>query len=458
MPDSPTFRRRSVAALALAAALGCPAAATASGWGPSTVIGGMSGRYPVTAAATAGGGYALAVAGPLALLPGTPQVPLAWSTAPAQGGFTAPALFTHGLSAPLAISPGGTAIAVGGPRSPLDYFSLEGRSAAVRVGIGSAGGAFKLVPTRGLRASLTLAAAVNDRGDAALVLSRCIAKDCARRMILASFRRAGGAFGAPVVLARRTGVPAGAVALNARGDAIVAWAQQRADRHGYLVRVRLHRAGGSLTAVRTAATVAPRPTLAVTLSTRGRGNVAWFTGRVSKESEAGRYRVATRLLDSRGTLHGTRTLDAGTPSGHGEDDAIPGPRLRAVADGAGALIAWTGLANGRYIVRASHVVDDVASNLVLAPTGVDARLQDIAIDRDGDAIVGWVTGTDVRPGVAGATMRVGYAGTFGAPRALIPLMATAAVAIAPGPCALLAAGGVAGINSTMPVSTTRYTP
>jgi hypothetical protein len=80
----------------------------------------------VTASASAqDGGYVLALGGPLLLRPGTPQVPLAGSVSSPFGGFGAPLTLAHGLSAPLAVSPGGTAIAVAGPRSPLDYFSVR---------------------------------------------------------------------------------------------------------------------------------------------------------------------------------------------------------------------------------------------------------------------------------------------------------------------------------------------
>jgi hypothetical protein len=444
-----------VSALAL---LVLPATGMASGWTSPAAIDGTAGRTPLIASPTPTG-YALAVKGPLAMFPGTPQVPLAWSTTSTpSGAFGAPATLPHGLSAPLAISPGGTALAVGGPRSPLDYFALEGRSAKVRIGIGRAGAPLRLVRTRGLRASLTLAAAIDDRGDAAAVFSHCITKGCSKRMLFAAFRRRGGGFGSPLVLARRTGVPAGAVTLNARGDAMLAWTQQRADGGGYLIRVRTRRADGSLTPVRTAGTVRPRPTLTVTLSSGRRGNVSWFSEPVAEGGDGGPYVVRTRLLDSRGTLHGLRTLDQGTPSGHNDMDAIPGPRLLAVPDGRGTLIAWTGFANGRFVVRGSHVVDDVATDLVLAPENVDARLQGLAIDAAGDAIVGWVTAPEYALGAAGATLRTGLAGTFGAPVPLIPEAATAAVAVAPGPRALLAAGGAEAGNSKAPVSTVQYTP
>jgi hypothetical protein len=58
-------------------------------------------------------------------------------------------------------------------------------------------------------------------------------------------------------------------------------------------------------------------------------------------------------MDSRGTAGTTRVLDSGTPSGHGEADAVQGARLSAVlgADGV-TTVAWTGFAGGHYVVRA----------------------------------------------------------------------------------------------------------
>jgi hypothetical protein len=279
--------------------------------------------------------------------------------------------------APRSRPPGATMLAVGGPASPLDSLGLERGRSRLRVGIGPVGGRLRPIATHGIGTTRTLATAVNDSGDAAIVFSRCVNTGCSTRSVLATFRRRGQAFTTPVVLAKRTGYPAAAVAVNAHGDAIMAWVQHRAHSRRNDVRTRLRLADGTLTKVRLAGPTKPVPTIAVTLSRARHGTVAWFSENVTEGAADGPLTVAAAEMDSRGTIGTSHVLDTGTPSGHGEDDAVAGARLRAIlgADGVTTL-AWTGFAGGRYVVRAQRLDRDVRQFETISPATVDAQLTD----------------------------------------------------------------------------------
>jgi hypothetical protein len=364
----------------------------------------------------------------------------------AGGIFEAPVALPDGLGAPVAVSPGGMLLAVGGPRSPLDWFSLEGSRARLRVGIGPAGGHLRLISTGGIVGTRTLAAAVNDSGDAAVVFSRCVSADCRTRSVLAAFRRRGRAFTAPVVLAGRTGYPAAAVAVNAHGDAIVAWIQHRAQGSGNDVRARMRRADGTLTKVRLAGPTAPVPTIAVTLSRGRHGVVSWFSAAVGEGSTGGPLMVSRADMDSRGTMGKRRVLDTGTPSGHGDADAVGGARLGAIlgADGV-TTVAWTGFAGGHYVVRAERLQRDVGQVETISPPTTDAQLMDLSGDSAGDAIAVWASRPGPAAAVPGVAAVIRPAGStaFGAPQLVLTgadASGTAAGAIAPGGRAIVAGG------------------
>jgi hypothetical protein len=424
-----------------AAAIAPPAGAA---WTPPQEILGSNDRYPLLAAYGPGAAPSIAMYGPIELFPGNPQAPVAISSILSGAAYAPPVSLRDGLGAPLAVSPNGTLLAVGGPRSPLDYFMLEGRRSRLRVGIGPVNAGLRRIPTNGIVATRTLASAVNDSGDAAVVFSRCIDKECETRSVLATFRRRGRSFGAPVVLAKRTGYPAAAVALNANGDAIVAWIQHRAQRRGNDIRTRMRRANGTLTKVRIAGPTAPVPTIAVTLSGRRHGVVSWFSHPVSEGSVGGSLAVYRSDMSSGGALGKRRLVDSGTPTGHGEADAVGGARLRAIlgADGV-TTVAWTGFAAGHYVVRAERYHREVGQVETISPPNVDAQLMDFAGDSAGDALAVWSTLPGAAaPGVA-AVIRPAAATTFGVPQLVLfgaDVSGTAVGAIASGGRAVVVGG------------------
>jgi hypothetical protein len=359
-----------------------------------------------------------------------------------------------GLGSPLAASPNGTLLAVGGPRSPLDHFALEGRRSRLRVGIG----ARQRRPAADLDERHRRDEDAGERrerpwGRGCRVLA-CVDEDCRTRSVLAAFRRRGRSFEKPVVLAMRTGHPAAAVALNARGDAIAAWIQHRAHRRGNDVRARMRHANGTLTRVRIAGPTAPVPTIAVTLTGGRHGVVSWFSEPVGEGSVGGPLAVSRADMSSDGALGRRRLLDTGTPSGHGEADAVRGARLRAILGTDGVTtVAWTGFAGGRYVVRAQRLNRDVGQVETISPANVDAQLMDLAGDSAGDALAVWSTLPGVAtPGVA-AVIRPGGSTTFGAPQLVLSgadVSGTAAGAIASGGRAVVAGGQVEHVGHTTP--------
>lgn len=309
--------------------------------------------------------------------------------------------------------------------------------------------------TRGIVATRTLASAVNDSGDAAVVYSRCLDKQCSTRTVLATFRRRGHDFASPIVLAGRTGYPAAAVALNAHGDAIVAWSQHRARRNGNDIRTRMHRVNGTLTKLRIAGPSAPAPTIAVTLTPGRHGVVSWTNRPVNEGTVVGPFNVSAVDLDSRGTLHAPYTLDAGTPPGQRRPDVMPGARLRAIlgADGA-TTFAWTAFADGHFAVWAARVDRQVEQAQRLSPAGVDAQLMDLASDTAGDAVAVWATvpGRTTAPAVAAAIRRT-PATTFDPSQLVLTgagASGSAVGAVAPNGRALVAAGPEPVLNPSSP--------
>jgi len=449
-----TLARSAIVVGSCAAALAAATPAVAA-WSAPQDLPGSAGRYPAFAAYGAAGAANVGLYGPLGLVPGNPQAPLAVASAPAGGNFGLPRGLRHKVGAPVAISPRGTMLAVGGPRSPLDYVGLEGPSSRLRVEIGPIGGRPRRIATGTAAGSRTLASAVNDNGDAAVVFSRCVDRGCSTRTVLATFRRHDRAFDRPVVLARRTGYPAAAVALNAHGDAIVAWIQHRATGRGNDIRVRTRRANGSLTKVRLAGPTAPVPTIAVTLTGARHGAVGWFSEAVGEGSVGGPVTVSAVELDASGTIVSHAVLDSGTPTGHGEADAVKGARLRAVLGaGAATTFVWTGFANGHYLVRAARLLRGVEQDEPLSPPTIDAQLMDVASSDAGDVIAVWasVPGTAATPGVA-AVVRAAGATMFGAPQLVLSgadVSATVAGAILSDGRAIIAGGPEVVLNRSNP--------
>src|SRR4051794_12108545 len=100
-----TLVRSAVVIGSCATALAALASSAAAAWSPPQELPGSAGRFPAFAAYGPGGAANVGVYGPLVLLPGNPQAPIALSTASAAGVFGAPVTLRDRLASPIATSP-----------------------------------------------------------------------------------------------------------------------------------------------------------------------------------------------------------------------------------------------------------------------------------------------------------------------------------------------------------------
>jgi hypothetical protein len=249
---------------------------------------------------------------------------------------------------------------------------------------------------RGLRsASLS----VNARGDAALAWfeDRGVRTD----RVYVSLRPAGGRFGAPRRLA--TGrIRSVAAAVGARGHALVAW-----DARGVLrTRFKPHAAKG----FRATDTIRSRPAyfaeLHPVVTPSGRAVLAWSAQFASEGGERGPvfFQAATRTAGAR-RFAGARVLET-LPAAAADGLGRP---VDAVVDSAGAVtIAW----RGRTGVRASR--GGRAPQTLSAP-GTTAVLSDLAAGPDGRLVAVWDGGVDDGASVVRAAVADGPGAPFGSP-------------------------------------------
>ena len=227
-----------------------------------------------------------------------------------------------------------------------------------------------------------------------------------------SERRAGHAFGRPRVLSGKDAI-APVVAINARGDRVVAW--YRGDR----VESRVRRAGGRWTAVRTATRVARSASAPVRalVTPNGRVVLAWQTVAV-REDEPVRIEAGVAIRELRGGWRSVLLERSvlGTASFPADAGAIP------IVDTRGeVLVAWTGrwrATTGVRIARVSASGWIVGATLLSRETQA-ATLNDVAAGPQSRVAVTYAE----QLGSAGvgtwAILRLGI-GAFQPPEALTP--------------------------------------
>jgi len=221
--------------------------------------------------------------------------------------------------------------------------------------------------------------AVNPRGDAALAWweNRGVRTD----RVYVALRRAGGRFGAPIRLAtgRIRGV---SVAVGARGDVLVAW-----DARGVVrtrVRPRGRRAFGPTDTIRSrdAFNAELRPAVAP----NGRAVVAWSAQFTSEGGDSGPvyFEAAVRAAGAR-RFRRAQTLEelgrAQVPRG-----------IDLVVDSTGRHVAaWSGSDGPNARVRVARM--DASGRLIkdpdVSPAGVDGQLADLAAGPGGRLLVAW---------------------------------------------------------------------
>lgn len=274
--------------------------------------------------------------------------------------------------------------------------------ARLGVRFGSIGGRFgKLRTIRRARAYTIARAslAVNARGDAALAWfeDRGVRTD----RVYVALRRAGKAFGKPRRLAtgRIRGV---AAAIGARGDALVAW-----DARGVL-RARLKartRAGFRATDTIRSEDAFFADMHPVVLPS-GRAVLAWSAQFASEGGDRGPafFQAATRAAGARRFAQ-ARVLDAVTAP-------LPGGArpIDAVADGDGAAVAWTGTGGRVRVSRRGGPPQDLGPGV----------LSDLAAGPGGRLVAVWDGGVEDPQSVVRTAIAGGPGAAFGPPEDVSP--------------------------------------
>jgi hypothetical protein len=237
--------------------------------------------------------------------------------------------------------------------------------------------------------SRVVALDVNRRGDAAVLLTVREASGGPRTGVpYLVVRRAGGSFGRPQRVA--TGGPtfAGAVAVNPRGDVLVAWARPvRGTTGERFVLARIRRAGGPLGAARRLGRATTVPQISAALGEGRRAVVTWIAQPVS-EGVTNQPAIVQAAAAPAGERFGpAQRLEQVGVTGAGRYVGQAGARAAIAPDGRG-IVAWTGYSGARFVVRAASVEGTrVGEGQVVSDPAQETVLSDLATGPRGDAVV-----------------------------------------------------------------------
>ena len=312
---------------------------------------------------------------------------------------------------------GGQANATGDPRDPLNRTTLL--DAAVSRGSVKGQFAKRQVLAKGVIASGAGAAAsvtalaANSAGDAAAVVSVPVlgrtrvtgfqSRVFTRRRGEPSFRRIAN------IGIQTVGRSPAALALNSAGDVLVAWDDRKS------VRARLITSGRSVGAEqRLGQGGSPffGERLVAAIDGTRRMVVAWMAQRVGEGNYAGAPGiVAVAYASPYSDFRPAQVVQRGLPQGDGRVIGAAAVRATLVRDR--GVVAWTGYAGGRYVVR---TVDVTAGRLgatrSLSQANADARLQGMAVGPRGGTVAVWSIAARVvaggpEPGIYAAARAAG---------------------------------------------------
>lgn len=298
----------------------------------------------------------------LTFAPGTGTGLVGWS----RGG----ALPDPGSIAGAAVTPGGTA----GPSRVLTGGFLAARLRAYGANrLIAAGTRFSSVPRpywalgrtsgalsarrpiAGNRRGYAPDLAVNARGRAVVALRLCEStRRCRRPVPAIAIRRAGRhGFSRPVVLGRGP-VFAMAVAINARGDVLAVWDRPLRGATGRRgIHTAIVTAGGRRT-IRRVGTSEPIPKLSAAIGARRSAIVGWLGQGVGEGSPRTPATIQVAAAEPGRRFGAAQRLEVVPRLGTGHYVGHAGVAVDVAADGR-RIVAWTGYANGRFVVRAGHV-------------------------------------------------------------------------------------------------------
>src|SRR3954469_15860577 len=270
------------------------------------------------------------------------------------------------------------------------------------------------------RAGVGEALAGNARGDVAATFGVCANAACVHRRLYLIVRRAGAS---PLPAIRLDNVAVGqisAVAINARGDAVVAWQANGG------VFARMRTAGGTLYRTeRLGNPGEPVRAISTVITVRRAAAVAWEAQDVVEGDPSSPATVAAtfKAPGARHRFHSAQRL-ATVPTlttGH----YVSGRGGEAVFGRGGRITAaWTAFENGRFVVRAAGLSGfRFAGAQTLSDPAVDSILQDVEAGPNSEAAVLWETGVaghdqGVGPGTVAAALRPPGAAAFGPPETI----------------------------------------
>ena len=318
-----------------------------------------------------------------------------------------------------------------GPVSPLtptnfalaDRFALYGLTRMVGLGthfsrtrsragmaLGNAGD--ELVDIRLLgptdRAGAAEAIAANTRGDIAASFGACANSACEHQSLYLVIRRAGEE-PLPSIRVDKVAVrQISAVAVNARGDALIAWQANG----GVFARIRS--AGGTLYRTeRLGNPGEPVRAISAVLTADRAAAVAWEAQSVSEGTPGSPATVDATYKSAGASHHFSSPQRVATVPALATGHYVGERAVKLVlAPDARITLAWTAYANGRFVVR---VADRKGSQFrgaqTLSDPAVDAVLADLDAGPASALAVAW------RTGVAGVDAGVGTAGLDAALRA-----------------------------------------
>jgi hypothetical protein len=247
------------------------------------------------------------------------------------------------------------------------------------------------------------AAAVNGAGGAALAVSSADPRGTTSLELYV--RSPGGAFRAAFRVERARSLGRPSVAINRGGDVLLAW---RRDRSLY---ARVRRASGRLGPVQRLGPSGYAGYVSTTIDDTGRAAVAWLSQSINEGSLTTPI-VVSLAYASPGRAFGRRQVVESVPQSAARW-YVPYPGLEVALVRDRGVLAWTGLENGHFVVRAADIAHGrITARQVLArphPAKLDSPLfSDLAVGSRGAVLVAW-GGT-----AAGAAVRGPAAARFGA--------------------------------------------
>ena len=238
---------------------------------------------------------------------------------------------------------------------------------------------------------------------------RCVNAELVRVAV----RTPGGAFGAPVTLARAASSGAIAASVAQDGEILVAW------RYGQRIETRSRSAAGAWRPMRSAAT-GPVDSFAATLGSAGSTYLIWTHTQATEAPQAARV-VGAAVRGARSTRFATSTLERGTwPTTYslGESPERFAVRLAVVRNG--ALAAWTSWAGDHMQVQtATATTRRFGAARLATPIGQDFVLGDLAASAAGRPALALTSNASITP--SGPFVALGSThGSFGAPEEVGP--------------------------------------